>query len=211
MGNRLKTFTIDDIRSWGPCYDPLEKLPVGWHGTVLDIINLDNVSVDDKFWVVLREGLLSKKLMRLFAVWCARQVQHLMDDERSLKALDVAEVFANGEATKEQLAAAFDAAFDVVSDAARAAASAAAFDAAFDAARAAARVAAFDVARAAARAAARDAAWDVARAAARAAAWATARAAARATARDAARTIQLNKLKEMIEDEQTEGQSDGES
>jgi hypothetical protein len=70
-----------------------------------------------------------------------------MKDPRSLAALDVAERFANGEATKEELAAA--------SDAAEAA----------EAARAATRVAAW----AAARAADRAAAWAAARAAAEAA------------------------------------------
>ena len=43
---------------------------------------------------------------RLFAVWCARQVQHLMTDPRSIAALDVAERYARGEATDAELAAA---------------------------------------------------------------------------------------------------------
>ena len=43
------------------------------------------------------------KDLRLFAVWCARQVQHLMTDTRCLKGLDVAERFANGEVTQEEL------------------------------------------------------------------------------------------------------------
>ncbi len=43
---------------------------------------------------------------RLFAVWCARQVQHLMKDPRSIAALDVAERYAHGQATEEELAAA---------------------------------------------------------------------------------------------------------
>jgi len=88
--------------------------------------------------------------LRLFSVWCARQVQNLMEDQRSIYALDVAERFANGNATEIELAAARDAA------------RAAAWDAAWDAARAAA----WDAARDAARAAAWDAAWDAARAAA---------------------------------------------
>lgn len=50
------------------------------------------------------------KEKRLFAVWCARRVQHLMTDERSLKALDVAERYAHGEATDKELAAAREAA-----------------------------------------------------------------------------------------------------
>ena len=68
--------------------------------------------------------------LRLFAVWCARQVQHLMTDQRSINAIDVAERFANGSATIEELAtaratawaAAWAAASDAASDAAWAAA-----------------------------------------------------------------------------------------
>jgi hypothetical protein len=95
------------------------------------------------------------KNLRLFACWCVRKIWHLLTDERSRNAVVVAEKYANGLATQEELAAARDAAWaarDVVRDAAWAAA----WDAAWDAARAA---------RAAARAAARDAAWAAARAA----------------------------------------------
>jgi hypothetical protein len=98
--------------------------------------------LDDALWC-LRAIPECERDARLFAVWCARQVQHLMTDERSIAALEVAEKFANGEATQEEL------------DAARAAA----WAAARDAARAAARDAAWAAARAAARDAARDAAW----------------------------------------------------
>lgn len=42
-------------------------------------------------------------LARMFAVACARDVQHLMTDARSLAALDVAERHARGEATDEAL------------------------------------------------------------------------------------------------------------
>jgi len=62
------------------------------------------------------------KEWRLFAVWRARRVQHLMTDNRSIAALDVAERFANGEATEEELKAASAAARDATSTAAWAAA-----------------------------------------------------------------------------------------
>ena len=48
---------------------------------------------------------------RIFAVRCARRVQHLMTDPRSVAALDVAERHAKGEATDEELAAAWVAAW----------------------------------------------------------------------------------------------------
>lgn len=73
-------------------------------------------------WVATRPGVLTDKELRLFAVWCARQVQHLMKDQRSLNALDVAERHAHGLASDEELDAAMAAARDAAKDAAWAAA-----------------------------------------------------------------------------------------
>lgn len=128
--HKPKIFTYQDIESWGPCYEPSRYLSKDWSGTVFDILDKKEVPFQDRLWVILRGDLVSDKLMRLFAVWCARQVQHLMKDERSLKALDVAEAFANGLATKEEL----DAARTAAGDAARTAAWVAARDAAWVAA-----------------------------------------------------------------------------
>jgi hypothetical protein len=178
LPDKLKQFTIEDIRSWQPCYDPAKYLTEDWSGNILDILDNKNISFEDRLWVILRTELVSEKLMRLFAVWCARQVQHLITDIRSLKALDVAEAFANGEATKKQLDAALDAAW------------AAARGAAWTAVEAAARAAALD--------AALDAAWAAARGAVEAAALDAALDAARAAALDAARAAQESKLREMI-------------
>ena len=105
-------------------------------------------------WVATRKGVLSDKELRLFAVWCARQVQHLMPDPRSVAALDVAERHADGKATDVELAEARAAAGDAAGAAAWAAARAAA--GAWDAARAAAWAAAWDAAVAAAGAAQAD-------------------------------------------------------
>ena len=115
-----------------------------------------------------------------FALACARRVQHLMRDPRSIAALDTRERWLRGEATDEEMNAARAAARDAARDARDAAevsawdaASTAAWSAALAAARAAgdAEWAARDAAWAEARAA-RDAAWDAARDAARDAVWA---------------------------------------
>ena len=58
------------------------------------------------FWMLAKQPNKPEKELRLFAVWCARQVQHLMKDKRSLDALDVAERFALGKASVEELRAA---------------------------------------------------------------------------------------------------------
>jgi len=55
--SELKIFTIEDIRSWMPCYDPIRHLPEGWSGTVLDILKNGEISIRDRFWVVLGEEL----------------------------------------------------------------------------------------------------------------------------------------------------------
>ena len=137
----MKQFTIADIRSYKPCYDPSKYLSEEWKGTVIDILKDDRIPFTDRLWVVCRAELISERVLRLFAVWCARQVQHLMKDPRSIAALDVAQRFAMGEASKDELYAAWYAARAAVcaaaSDAARAAAS--------DAARAAAWAGASDV------------------------------------------------------------------
>jgi hypothetical protein len=96
---------------------------------------------------------LTDAQLRVFAVRCARRVQHLMTDPRSVAALDVAERHARGEATDAELTAAREAAWNAARaawEAARVAAWYAAWYAACDAAGAAASAAACDAAGAAA-------------------------------------------------------------
>lgn len=194
----MKQFTLEDLRALKPCYDPAKYLPEDWRGTALDILDVKAAPFSDRLWTVLHTEFFSDKFLRLFAVWCARQVQHLMKDERSVTALDVAEAFANGSATKEELIIASDAATGAADAAARAATGAADADADADARAARAADAAARAAWAAARAdvyAARAATWAAA-SAREAATWAAA--AREAAARDAARAAQENKLREMI-------------
>ena len=157
----MKT-TLNAIRAHHPCAGGWSMLLSHLGKTKADdaplsiTTILDSNGIDDALWC-LRAVSGHDREIRLYAVWCARQVQHLMTDPRSLAALDVAERHAAGETTDDDLAAARDAA------------KAAAWDAAWTAAWAAARSAAWDAARGAAWDAARAAAWDAARAAARAA------------------------------------------
>ena len=155
--------TLNKIRAHSPCGEGWAKLLRHLGKTQADDeplalgTILDSNGLDDALWC-LRAVDGHQREMRLYAVWCARQVQHLMADPRSLAALDVAERYANGEATAEDLQAAWDAAWDVAGPVAWVAAKAVANDAAK-----AARDAAWD----AAWMAAEDAAWDPARDAAR--------------------------------------------
>ncbi len=143
--------TLNAIRAHSPCASGWQKLLRHLGKTQADDEPLaiatifDSNGLDDALWC-LRAVSGHDREIRLFAVWCARQVKHLVQDPRSLAALDVAERHAHGEATDAELAAARNAA----ADAAWAAASAAA-DAASAAASAAAKravwTAAWDAAR----------------------------------------------------------------
>ena len=77
--------------------------------------------------------------LRLFACWCIRRIWNLLNDKRSKKVVIIAEQYALGNATVDELYAARAAAMDAARDAAMDAAWAAAIDAARDAARAAQR------------------------------------------------------------------------
>ena len=164
--------TLRRIRAAGPCEDGWRKLLRHIGKTTdddkpLDLLTiLDSNGLDDALWC-LRTMPEHDRHWRMYAVWCARQVQHLMTDARSIAALDVAERHANGEATDAELSASRDAAMDAAWAAARVAAMDAAWDAAMDAAGAAAMDAARAAARVAARVAAGVAAMDAAGAAAR--------------------------------------------
>jgi hypothetical protein len=105
----MKT-TLNKIRKHSPCHDGWEKLLRGlnktrpdakiiWIDTVLDLNGLD-----DALWCLRAVGGCDREI-RLYAVWCARRVQDLMVDPRSIAALDVAERHARNEASDEELAA----------------------------------------------------------------------------------------------------------
>ena len=105
----MKKLTAEILRSYQPCYDPNKYYDDKWEGDVITLLDDKRIPLSDRLWVICRKDLVSEKSMRLFAVWCARQVQHLMKDPRSIAAIDVAERFANGQATDAERDAARDA------------------------------------------------------------------------------------------------------
>ena len=193
----MLTVTVEQFEKFGPCwledeagrkkFRLLAKIRNEW--TALDILNLPDVTSEDKLWAVLREEFIPAEILHEFACRCAESALSLIDspDPRSVAAIAAKRAWLKCDIADEQLAAAWDAA----RDAAWAAAWAAARDAARDAAWVAARAAAWD--------AARDAAWAAAGVAARAAAGDAARAAAWAAALDAARDDQIKMLITMLE------------
>lgn len=169
----MYTTTLSQIRLHNPCTGGWAKLLKTLGKTQADddpvplSLILQSNGLEDAIWTLrCLEG--ADREIRLFAVEVARQVQHIMTDQRSLEVLEVAERFANGRATSKELGtsraaaqAAAQAASWATADAAQAAADAAqAAGVAQAAARAAARAAAAD---ADAAEAAWDEAWDAAR------------------------------------------------
>lgn len=185
------------VQSFSPCYE-LSTIGVSsdYSATIPDFIREYRHKVKHKkdiLWVLLRDIFLTNQELRLFAVWCARQVQHLMIDNRSIETVDTSERYANGLATEEELGDARNAAYDAYT-----AGSAAYDDAAYDAAYAAYAYVAYAAVYAARAAAAYDAAT-----AAAAAACTAARDATDAAVYDSGETIaydaQIDKLLEIFE------------
>lgn len=105
----MKTINNELIRSFNPCYDPSEKnIPDDEALPVLEWVNKYRGIVPDNdiIWLLYRPKFMSEKDMRLFAVWCAREALKLLDnpDKRSINACTIAEKFALGESTDEDLA-----------------------------------------------------------------------------------------------------------
>ncbi len=111
------TTTLNAIRAHHPCKEGWERLLRHLGKTQADnepipfAAILESNGLEDALWCC-RAAPEHDREWRLFAVWCARQVQHLMDDQRSIDALNVAERYANGEASDNELTAARDAARD---------------------------------------------------------------------------------------------------
>jgi hypothetical protein len=136
------TISLNEIRHQSPCESGWKKVLASKGGTsanmnaqfpMTDI--LESNALDDTLWC-LRCRPEYANLWRKFAVWCSRQVESQMTDQRSRNALEAAWRHSEGLATDDELDAARDAALAAARDAALAAR-----DAARGAAGAAARVA----------------------------------------------------------------------
>lgn len=84
----------DDYKQWA-----LENC-----ATMLDV--WERAKPELLVWVATRPGVLDDKTLRLFICWFVRQVWHLLEDKRIRNAAFVAEKFANGDATEDELTAA---------------------------------------------------------------------------------------------------------
>jgi hypothetical protein len=101
--------TLNRIREHGPCGDGWRKLLAHLGKTAADDAPLplstilDSNGLDDALWCLraVNDAEQHAPELRLYIMWCARQVQHLLTDPHSLAALDAAHAAARGEATDE--------------------------------------------------------------------------------------------------------------
>ena len=99
--------TLNKIREQGPCSNGWKKLLDHLGKNQADdeqlplLTILESNGLNDALWCLRAcDGI--EKEARLYAVACARRVQHLMKDQQSIDALDVAERYAYGNATNKE-------------------------------------------------------------------------------------------------------------
>ena len=109
--------TLEQIREHTPCEDGWKKLLSSLGKTKADSESLklsrvlESNGLEDTLWCFRAIAGYDRE-KRLYAVWCAKQVEHLMTDKRSLEALDITQAYAEGKASKQELKTASDAAWD---------------------------------------------------------------------------------------------------
>jgi hypothetical protein len=141
--------TLNKIRAHGPCADGWTRLlrnlgkcrPDDEPLSIATILEFNGLEA--ALWCLRAVDGFDREI-RLYAVWCVRQVGRLMDDPSTAAVLEVAERHAHGAATDAELAAANAAAWGPVKAATGSRAGGAAMYAASASASAAARYAASD-------------------------------------------------------------------
>ena len=109
-----KTINLQVIKSFEPCEDGLENFiehHKDFSGTPLELLELNNVPVTDKFWLLLREEFIPENDLHELACKFAESVLHLFEKEypndlRLRKAIEAKRKFIKGEISKDELAAA---------------------------------------------------------------------------------------------------------
>ncbi len=99
--------TYKQILSLKPCYHPRKiGMPEDYEATIPEFIKEYRGKVKKKTdiqWILCHRDFMSEKELRLFAVWCARQVQHLTPLSKGVSVLDIIDKYMNGYVTKKEL------------------------------------------------------------------------------------------------------------
>ena len=85
-------------------------------GTALEFAELENIPIEDKQWVLLRDDFLTDRQLHLYGCFCAERVLYFFEekypvDKRPHLAIQAKKDWIGGKITSEQLAAAWDAAY----------------------------------------------------------------------------------------------------
>lgn len=114
--------TLNELRKHHPCSYGWGKLLAYLGKTEADdeplplMTILESSGLEDALWA-LRAVNGCESGIRRYAIWCARQVQDLMEDPRSVEAVGVVEKFVDGLASEDELAYARTAALKAWKDA----------------------------------------------------------------------------------------------
>ena len=99
MTNDIKTF----CEQFSACKEGIE-----WAiANCTDMADVwDTIKPDWLIWIATRKGILDDRGLRLFACWSVRKIWDLLTDERSRNAVEIAEKYAEGNASPFELSAA---------------------------------------------------------------------------------------------------------
>jgi hypothetical protein len=75
--------------------------------TMSELWQREDMRPEWRVWIATRTGVLTDRELRLYACWCVRQVWHLLKDDRSRHAVEVAERHAMGMASDAEFEAAW--------------------------------------------------------------------------------------------------------
>ena len=117
----MKTVTVEQFKSFRPCWletaEGREKFAriaaIRNEWTALDVLNLPDVSAQDKLWSVLREEFIDAPILHEFACRCAEYALTFVrePDSRSIAAIEAKRKWLRGEISNDDLTAARDAAW----------------------------------------------------------------------------------------------------
>ena len=128
----MKSITYEDFAAFRPCWltdedkraEHAEQLAryraMREKWTALDILRLEEVSADERLWLVLREELVDAPILHEFACRCAERALSRVrnPDPRSISAIETKRKWLRGECTDDELHAAYYAAESAAMDAA---------------------------------------------------------------------------------------------
>lgn len=117
----MKTVTPKQFKKFGPCwlttaegraeFARIASIREEW--TAIDVLNIPDVSAEDKLWSVLRDEFIDAPILHEFACRCAEYALSFIanPDPRSVAAIEAKRKWLRGEITDTELTAARDAAW----------------------------------------------------------------------------------------------------